>query len=138
MNIPMNAERIEGVLNNANETASQSLSQRMYNPKLMALRTQNPFISIMPFPNESVGLALSAGVAQDINLPEGTKMVMFSGNGEYYVSRKGIAQVPTLNDPFTGSIMNPEFSFMYVEEIRQLSAVAPYDMKLTVHCYTQM
>lgn len=121
------------------DLAIEDISRRMSNPKLMALRAQMPFIPIMPFPNESISLFLAAGVATDINLPSGTKMVMFSGNGEYFVSRKGNAVVPTAATPqATGSIMNPEFCFLYVEEINQMSAIAPYDMRLTVHCFVQI
>lgn len=128
------------IISSNENIAVDSLAHRMSNPKLMALRAQNPFIPIIPFPNESLAYKLSAGVAQDINFPTGTKIVMFSGNGEYYVTRKGNAQVPTSVHDIDGSgaLMNPEFCFFYVEEIRQLSAIAPIDMRLTVHCFTQL
>lgn len=124
---------------NNNNVAFDNFSHRMANTKLMALRAQNPFITILPFPNESVSLFLAANIPTDINLPSGTKMLMFSGNGEYFVSRKGKAEIPALNSQVsTGSIMNPEFCFFYVEEISQMSAIAPFDMRLTVHCFTQL
>ena len=127
----------ELVENNAARTMDE-FSRRMYNPKLMALRTQNPFAVIMPFPNETRNLVLVGGVAQDINLPEATKMISFSGSGEYYVTRMGKASIPNGVDQDTGCVMNPEGMFYYVEEIRQLSVIAPDDCKVTVHCFTQL
>jgi hypothetical protein len=116
-----------------------NVAKSMSNPKLMALRAQNPFITIMPFPNSSISMSLTANVARDINLPSGTKMIMFSGNGEYFVSRNGNAVIPTASAPeATGSIMNPEFCFFFVDEVRQMSAIAPFDMRLTVHCFIQL
>lgn len=120
-------------------SVEENYAHRMFNPKLMALRTQLPFIPIMPFPNESLAYLLLAGVAQDINLPSGTKAVMFSGNGEYYVTRKGRAQIPTaVHEDGSGAIMNPEFFLWHVEEISQFSAVSVSDVRLSVHCFTQL
>lgn len=123
-----------------NEQAENDLSRRMFNPKLMAIRAQMPFIPIMPFPNESLAYKLTANKPQDVQLPAGTKIIMFSGNGEYFVTRKGNAQVPTgVHDvDGSGALMNPEFCFFYVEEVNQLSVVAPQDMRLSVHCFTQL
>jgi hypothetical protein len=124
---------------NTEALAFDNIAQRMANPKLLALRAQHPFIPILPFPNESRSVLLAANVAQDINLPTGTKMIMFSGNGEYYVSRKGNAQTPdgTSNTNDNGSLMNPEFCFWYVEEINQFSVIAPAACRVTVHCFIQ-
>lgn len=126
---------------NNNNIAFDDLAHRMANPKLMAIRAQNPFIQILPFPNESVGILLAANVAQDINLPQGTKLVMFSGDCSYYVSRKGAAQIPdgTINTIDSGSIFKPELGmFYYVEEIRQLSIIGPAIGRVTVHCFVQL
>lgn len=130
----------EDILVLQNEQAGNDLSRRMFNPKLMAIRAQMPFIPIMPLPTESLAFKLDAGKPIDINFPSGTKIVMFSGNGEYFITRKGQAQVPTGRHDIDGSgaLMNPEFCFFYVEEIGGVSAVAPFDMRLSVHCFAQL
>lgn len=110
-----------------------------FNPKLMAIRAQLPFVSIMPLPNSSVSVQLAANAAQDITFPEGTKVVMFQGDGTYYVSRNGQAQIPNSTTPDgSGSIMNPEYTFFYVEEIKSVSVIAPAQTHLTVHCFMQL
>lgn len=130
----------EELLSISGDLTQNDISRRMFNPKLMALRAQLPFVPIMPFPNESLAYALTAGVPVDIQLPSGTKAIMFSGNGEYFITRKGRAQIPTgIHDiDGSGALMNPEFFLWYVEEVSQMSAVAPYDMRLSVHCFTQL
>lgn len=129
----------DDIINGAVNCATDSLAHRMSNPKLMALRAQNPFIQILPFPNEVVTLALSANTSTDINLPEGTKFIKFSGNGEYYVSRKGNAEIPATSVRSSGdSLLNPEDCYFYVEEIRQFSVIAPLNMRLSVQCFVQL
>jgi hypothetical protein len=120
-----------------NKRSVDEFAKRMSNPKLTALRAQLPFIPIMPFPNTSLSYALTADVPLDINLPSGTKLVMFSGNGEYFISRNGRAEIP-IGDGSSGNVMNPEFFMWYVEEINQFSAIAPFDCRLTVHCFQQL
>lgn len=120
-----------------NANAVDDFAKRMSNPKLTAIRAQLPFIPIMPFPNTSLSFALTANKSVDINLPSGTKLVMFSGNAEYYISRNGNAEIPT-GSGSVGVVMNPEFFLWYVEEVNQMSAIAPFDMRLTVHCFQQI
>lgn len=126
------------IIDNTTVRAVDNLAHRMSNPKLMALRAQNPFIHVMPFPNEVVALALQANVPTDINLPEGTKMVRFSGNGDYYVSRKGNAELPTAQNPGGGSVYKPEGAYYYTEEIKQFSVIAQNACNLTVQCFIQL
>jgi hypothetical protein len=128
----------EDAVLDAQDNALQSLGQRMMNPKLMALRAQNPFIQIMPFPNTTLGFLLVSNTPQDINVPSEAKVVKFTGNGEYYVSRKGNAQVPDGVDKLTGSIMNPEGVYYYVEEVQQLSIVSPGAVRVTVEFFSQL
>lgn len=120
--------------------AMNDLANRMSNPKLMALRAQNPFLVIGQFPNEAVGVLLAAGIPQDINLPAGTKMIRFTGNCDYYVSRKGNAQIPdgTANTRDSGAIYKPEGIYYYAEEIKQLSIVGPAVGIVTVNCFVQL
>lgn len=131
----------QDVVDTSAAQALDSLAHRMSNPKLMALRCQNPFIDIMPFPNKVVSVLLAAGVPQDITIPSQAKLVRFSGNGEYYVSRNGNAQIPdgTPNTSDSGSIMNPENNYWYVEEIQSLSVVSAIaSVRLTVEFFSQM
>lgn len=127
-------------INDAQDNAVQSLGQRMMNPKLMALRAQNPFIDIMPFPNVTVALLLAQNAPQDIQVPPEAKLCRFSGNQEYYVTRNGRAQVPDGIAVDTGVIMNPENNYWYVEEIQQLSIVTPSatGARVTVEFFKQL
>lgn len=115
-----------------------NFAARMFNPKLAALRAQNPFVSILPFPDMVKNVSLTANVPQDVTFDSGVKMVRFSGNGEYYVSRRGNAQIPDGLIQDSGSVMNPEDAFYYVEDIQQVSIVAPNACRVTVHCYTNL
>lgn len=136
----------EQMQTNVAETMQQ-ISHRMFNPKLAALRAQNPFLQIMPLPNVSIAGVLSANAAVDINLPTGTKMIFISGSNEYYISRNGKAEIPTASlisgliatSHATGALQNPEGVFLYVEEIKQLSIVAVNDnTRITIGCYSQV
>lgn len=136
-------ETPEEIISNEIGRATENLSQRMMNPELMALRAQLPFVSIMPLPNMVLSAKLLAGVAVDIDIPQGTKIIAVRGNGDYFVNRRGMAVIPTntgnLNDQSnSGNIFKPDGQFYYVEEIRQLSAVSVADSFLTVACFAQL
>src|SRR5437868_1076512 len=122
----------EQILSDTQNNAIDQLAHRTSNPKLMALRAQNPFIHIMPFPNEVVAIVLGAGVPTDINLPEGTKMVLFTGDGNYFISRKGNAELPASQNYGGGSVFKPEGQYYYTEEIKQFSAISQAGCNLTV------
>lgn len=117
-------------------------SNRMFNPKLAALRAQNPFLPILGFPNAGYSVQLQPGVAVDVNLPSDVKMIFISGDQVYYVSRNGQAQVPKAptqgqGEYNTGSYQNPEGTFLYVEEVSQLSFISPVTCNLSVGFYSQ-
>lgn len=124
----------------AGDNVLANLSNRMTNTDLMALRAQMPFIHIMPFPNTVMNILLAANVAQDIQIPDQTKLVRFKGDGNYYVSRNGAAQIPdgTDNTKTSGSVMTPEDTYYYVEEIRQLSMISLAGCKVTMQCFIQL
>jgi len=128
------------IVNLQQSQSENDFARRMFNPRLMALRAQLPGIKIMPMPNEVLAYKLTANTPQDIRLPSGCKLVKFSGNGEYFITRKGSAQVPTSVHEWDGSgaLMNPEDVYYYVEEINSLSAIAPYDCRLSVECFIQL
>lgn len=111
---------------------SGDFASRMFNYKLAALRAQNPFVTITQWPSV-MAFALTAGVAVDIDLPDGVKMILFSGNGEYFVTRNGRAQLPTgSHTQGDGALMNPEWGWIHAEEIRSISVIAPQDMRLSI------
>lgn len=121
----------------------RNLSQRMSNAKLSALRAQNPFLAIVPFPNSTENVLLPAGVAHDINLPEGTKFISIRATSEYFVSRNGNAQIPVaavagMNQE-TGSCSFDPSQYIYVEEVRQISIISrAADNAVCVSCYQQL
>jgi hypothetical protein len=126
---------------NSDMLASDKLSQRMFNPKLMALRAQMPFINIMPFPTTAIAVQLLAGVAQDIQLPDQCKLVRFSDNGSYYVSRAGKAAIPVAGSGealLTGSVFKPSDEWWYVEDAVQISMIAAANTEVTICCFSQL
>lgn len=128
-------------LNAANmQNTADDFAHRMYNTKLMALRAQLPFMQIMPLPNTVLNILLAANVAQDVQIPDQTKLVKFKGDGNYYVSRNGAAQIPdgTDNTTRSGSIMVPEDVFYYVEELKNISIISLAGCKLTIQCFIQL
>lgn len=119
--------------------AVEALSKQMFNPKLMALRAQNPFVNIMPLPNQVLTVKLAANTPTDINLPNGTKIVRFSPGGTYYVSRNGNAQLPVTGEPAaTGSMQTPSDEWWYVEELQQISIIAAVETDISIACFTQL
>lgn len=113
-----------------------NFASRMFNAPLAALRAQNPFVRIEQFPGV-ISAKLTANTAQDINFPEGTKMVKFKGNGDYYVTRNGVAVVPALTfaagSDGSGVLYKPEDVWIFTgEEVKQVSVIAPVDCILSV------
>ena len=135
----MDDQQIENQYEKDSDNFDRSFSARVFNPNLMALRAQMPFVEMMPFPNSTITVKLAANAAQDIQLPENCKLIRFNADAVYYVSRNGQAQVPGNNvDNTTGAIMSPNDRYFYVEEIRSLSVIAPAVTNLTVECFIQL
>lgn len=119
---------------------------RVFNASLSALRAQNPFIPMLPWPGSVIAGKLVANAAQDIQLPEGTKMIRMRGeNGkDYWVTRNGAAQIPgTTPDPLAdrysaGAMMTPNDRYFYTEDIRQLSMIAAQDTLFSIECFIQL
>jgi len=122
-----------------NDRAVDNLSQRMMNPKLMALRAQNPFVEIIPFPNSGTSVRLVANVAQDIQIPSGTKYMMLRGDLAYFITRNGNAQVPGAAQNSDAAMMqSPNNIKIYVEELQSFSVVAPADCYFTANFFAQL
>jgi hypothetical protein len=117
------------------------VSQRMSNPKLSALRAQNPFLPIVPFPNSIINVMLPAGGSPlDIYLPEGTKYINIRATGEYFVSRNGNAQIPTSSVSNDGRGCSFDSSqYVYVEELRSFSIISSVaNNSVCISCYQQL
>lgn len=121
-------------------STARNFAQRMSNPKLSGLRAQNPFVSLVPFPNSVINVLLgAAGTAVDINLPEGTKFINIRSTSEYFVSRNGNAQIPTAAVATNGSCSFDPSQYIYVEEIKQFSIISTgANNAICISCYQQL
>lgn len=123
-------------------TTKQEVTSRMFNAKLAALRAQNPFVPFLPLPDKVITLNLSANNPADINVPQGSQFLRFSGNADYYISMNGNASVPTVadntNNAGNSSIYKPEDVFYTCQESLSLSAVAPANAIVTVQIWMQL
>jgi hypothetical protein len=155
MTIPTHAQIVQSTAELSKTTPTQAeneiendrvdtlveVSQRMSNPKLSALRAQNPFLPIVPFPNSIINVMLPAGGSPlDIYLPEGTKYINIRATGEYFVSRNGNAQIPTSNISNDGRGCSFDSAhFVYVEELRSFSIISSVaNNSVCISCYQQL
>jgi hypothetical protein len=116
----------------------EARSKRMFNPNLMALRAQLPFLPIMPFTNQNTAVLLAAGETVEITIPQSAKLCRFLGNCEYFVSR-GTARAPTTNVPSDQcGIMNPEDVWYYIEELQTISIHTPVGGRVSVEFFIQL
>jgi hypothetical protein len=116
-------------------------AQRMSNPNLSALRAQNPFLPIVPFPNSIINVMLPAGGSPiDVFLPEGTKYINIRATGEYFVSRNGNAQIPTSTISNDGRGCSFDSSqYVYVEELHSFSIISSVaNNAVCISCYQQL
>jgi hypothetical protein len=101
---------------------------------LLFLRSEFPFLPIMPFPHRTISRVMTANVPQEIPVPDGCMMGLIQGTADYYVSRHGAASVPaTTNtagsmqtqDNAEEALFRPEFAFFYLNGVSAFSVVAP-------------
>lgn len=141
---PSNAS-ITAELNSDFMASARNLSQRVSNPKLSALRAQNPFLTIVPFPNSSVNVTLTASAAQNIDIPDQAKYFSIhsglaaGGSAMVFCSRNGQAQVPGANaDATNGAVSFAPGVFVYCEEIKQFSIVSAAAAQVAINFYQQL
>lgn len=140
-----NLSNEELVANNSEQTLDE-FARRMYNPKLMALRTQNPFFEIAQFPDQTMSVQMQAGQIVDINIPTGAKMMRFTAGNvaateNFVVSRKGNPQAPSnVPDYDSGTIVNPVDRFFYCEELSSVTLrhVGVSGIIVTVEFFVQL
>lgn len=138
----LNPDQVNTELGDDEFAANANLAQRMTNSKLSALRAQHPFLPILPFPNSVIQATLTANVAQDFDLPEGTKFIMIRGPSStlaLYASRNGQAQINATSSPVNnGSFLVDSNWLYYVEEVKQISLLSTSGIVATVACFQQL
>jgi len=112
---------------------------------LMMLRAEFPFLPIVPWPNDTKSLYLTANIPQDIKCPDQAKLMMISAkisnvNGEapFFMTNRGSAEVPNLTNSnpqlggdFAGaSAQSGSFTpwpgcMYYIGNIKDFSVIAP-------------
>lgn len=92
--------------------------------QLMHLRAMFPYLPIMPFPPQSVSIALTQNVAYDVNVPDGSCVMLLDGNNDFYASLHGRAETPGV-DGLSKSLYKPVRYPFYVGNVRQFSIIAP-------------
>lgn len=62
----------------------------------LSIQAKNPFVPMLPWPSRCVSVLLvNANQAYEFKAPPGTRYVMFFGDGDYWVTRLGSAQIPS-------------------------------------------
>lgn len=109
---------------------------------LAFLRSEFPFVAIMPFPRRIKTIVFEAGnINQAVNIDLGSaQLIRFRGNADYYVSPNGTAVLPTVANNGPGNDMNtslykPESEWLYCGGLKQLSVVAAVPCIVTVMMY---
>lgn len=118
------------------QQAQSIMASSMFNAPLASLRAQNPFVTIEQWPGV-ISAKLLAGVAQDVNLPSGCKMIRFKGNGDYFVTRNGNAVIPArafaADGGGDGVMYKPESGWIFTgEDIKQFSVISVADSLLSI------
>jgi hypothetical protein len=77
---------------------------------------------------------LTANIPQNVAVPEGSGIAIFSGNADFYVNWRDTAAVPAANvTDGTGSELNP--GARYLEGISMFSIIAPAAAIVTIQFY---
>lgn len=128
--------------NNASAALDEILG-RVSNPQLIALRSQHPFVDIVPLPakNLLVVAAINNDV-REVQLPGNCQMVRFSANTvDFYVSFQGNVQMPPVEEVTNGngSMYAPTHQWYYVKGLRSLSiGLALANTAVSIQCYVQL
>lgn len=123
--------------------AVREIMNSVSNPILIALRSQHPFVSIVPFPMRSILVVASKNNdVRDIQLPDGCQMVQFSARDtvDFFVGVNGQCVMPALEDLTGGAaIYNPTGQWYYCMGLRSLSVgIATIGAAVAVQCYIQL
>lgn len=117
----------------------------LYTPRgpindLMSLRQRFPFLPILPLMGEGVAVFLAAGVAQDLQIPDGASLMCIRGNNDFYISVHGNAEVPTATNAVPGpsqtkSFYAPQGFLYFVGGLSNFSVVAPNANTIVTACF---
>jgi len=129
----------------ANDVA-QAFQRSNLSPTLIAFRAKNAFVEVMKFPNLCLGVQLSANSPVDLQIPSGVRAIRFFGDGDYWVSRNGRAQIPgapvgeespNLQFEMTG-IYRPEGIIFYLDQGASFSVISASNNRLvSVMCWSE-
>lgn len=113
------------------ETAiGERSTSEMFTPQgprnlLMQMRAMFPNLPILPIPGKVSSIYLTANFARDIAIPDGSVLAILFGNGGYYMSAQGNAELPTTANEFMSSSMYaPEGYAFFVGGKRALSFIS--------------
>lgn len=102
---------------------------------LHRLRMRFPGLPIMPLPDDVVGAALAANVAQDVNLPDATVAIMITSDVTIILNSASTARVPT-GSADQGIYLFPPTPFLfYVGAKKQISLLATVTAKVGILCF---
>jgi hypothetical protein len=97
----------------------------------LSIQAKNPFVDMLPWPSRIVSVQLPvAGTSYDLRAPAGTRYVVFYGDGDYWVTRLGAAQIPNAStsnadDAYAmGACYKPEGRAWYVRGDANFSVVS--------------
>lgn len=106
---------------------------------LFRLRMRFPNLQIIPVPHVVVANALAAGVAEDMNFPDGTVAILFFATAAFYANFEGRAGVPTDGEANKSLLIPTGFPYMlYVMGKRQVSLLSVADNNVQAYCYIDM
>lgn len=130
----------EHFLNVADSTYNE-MKRRITNPELIALRGQNPFVDIVPFPMKSLFIvATKDNDTRDVTLPDGCQMVRFSANAiDFFVGVNGQVTMPPVEDVSGNApLYNPVDCWYYVKGLRNISiGLALESTGVSIQCHIQ-
>lgn len=107
------------------------------------LNEQMPYVGFQPSIANSVFQFLAANTEETIPLISGTRAIRFGYSAApLYVSVQGRAQIPAARvgdfEAPRGLIINPEGWYYTGGGLQQVSAIAPANIVLTIHCFVQL
>ena len=92
---------------------------------LLSIRTAFPHLPILPIPTNVVSVSLVAGIAKDIAIKDGAIMCIFLGDGGYYVSANGNAEIPSVvNEGTAQSMYAPEGFAFFCDGKKSFSCIS--------------
>lgn len=102
---------------------------------LHRLRMRFPGLPIIPLPDDVVSAALTANVAQDVNLPDATVAIMITSDVTIILNTASQARVPTGPADQGVYLVQPCQFIFYVGAKKQISLLATATAKVGILCF---